>query len=220
MALVAIELNNLCLNYLDHGWVKAIYDSEFLEFSDLPPEYETAIESLDIRSTFRNIIKSIDDWLSSETESDEEKSWAILSNLIEYKKLLVILAYFIDVGCKYVLTKEYRNNALLASQVYYKLLTIPGYKAYHIYHSQLFTQSLQCLSFPKSMCEADTHLNTRELTKEVNLIIKELQYFVSNLRAVVENLQLTPSDMNFEDILSNLVDITSGAIVNKLHIGK
>lgn len=219
MQRVIEEIGNLRLDVLDEAWVQGIFYSEFLEFGEFPSEYDGILDSLDIKSVFQSIMKSIDRWLNDET--DEDKSWAALSQFVEHQKLLAILAYYIDHGTKNVLTKEYRNNALLASRVYYKFLSISGYKAYHIYHSQLFAHSLACLGFPKLMCDKEAnYYNTKELTREVNSLIKELRYFVLDLRAIIESLQLNPTDMNFEDILSNLVDITGGAIVNKLNVGK
>ncbi|KAM3964157.1 condensin-2 complex subunit D3 [Aphomia sociella] len=220
MTQVIEELNTLQLNSLSEEWVQAIYYSEFLEFGDIPPDYESVLDSLDIKAVFLNIMKSFDQWLNT-SDSDEEKSWATLSNHVKHENLLAIIAYYIDYGSKNILTKEYRNNALLASRLYYKLLLVPGYKAYHIYHSQLFAHSLVCLGFPKAMCEnEESYYNTKELTREVNSMIKELQHFVLDLQAIIKKLQLNPNDMNFEDILSNLVDITGGAIVHKLNVDK
>ncbi|XP_052756211.1 condensin-2 complex subunit D3-like isoform X2 [Galleria mellonella] len=214
------ELNTLHLDSLSDEWVQASYYSEFLEFGDIPSEYESILESVDIKTLFQSIIKSFDDWLNT-TNSEDEKSWATLSNHVIHEKLLAIIAYYIDYGGKNILTKEYRNNALLASRLYYKLLLVPGYKAYHIYHSQLFAHSLVCLGFPKTMCEnEDSYYNSKELTREVNSVIRELRHFVFDLQAIIKTLQLSPNDMNFEDILSNLVDITGGAIVNKLNVDK
>uniref|UniRef100_A0A1E1WTD4 Uncharacterized protein n=1 Tax=Pectinophora gossypiella TaxID=13191 RepID=A0A1E1WTD4_PECGO len=221
MMQVVEELNTLRLDVLDEDWVQGIYYSEFLEFGEFPSEYESILESLETRTVFKNIMRAIDNWLSSDEPGNEEKSWATLSHHIPHQKLLAVLAYFIDYGTKNILTKEYRNNALLASRVYYKFLSISGYKAYHIYHSQLFAQSLACLGYPKALCEhEDNYYNRQDLTAEVNSIIKELRFFVLDLRVIIESLQLNPSDMNFEDILANLVDVTGGAIVNKLHVDK
>lgn len=221
MSRIVTELNNLGLGSLDHGWVRAIHDSEFLEFGDLPSDYEIELESFDLQSTFRNVMRACDEWLSPGVQSAEEKSWAYLSQRVDHEKVLALLAYYVDYGCKNVLTKEYRNNALLASRVYYKLLSIPGYTAYHIYHSQLFVHTLVCLSFPKAMCENESNnLNTNQLICEVNSVITELSHFVVDLRAIIQHLKLNPNDMNFEDILSNLIDITSGSIVNRLHVGE
>ncbi|KAI5642712.1 condensin-2 complex subunit D3 isoform X1 [Phthorimaea operculella] len=212
---VVEELNTLRLDVLVEEWVQGIYYSEFLEFGEFPPEYETILESLDIPSVFKSIMRTIDCWLNS--EYDEEQSWAALSQHVEHQKLLALLAYYIDYGTKNIVTKEHRNNAILGARLYYKFLAIPGYKAYHIYHSQLFAHSLMCLGFPKKLCEnEDNYFNSKELTKEVNSILKELRSFVLDLRAIADTLQLNPSDMNFEDIINNLVDVTGGAIVNKL----
>ncbi|KAJ8737052.1 hypothetical protein PYW07_000323 [Mythimna separata] len=216
MALV-VKLNELQLDRLDHGWVTAIYRTEFLEFCDLPEEYERAIDSVDLNTTFKAIIESADSWLSSEDIPNEEKSWAYLSSIIQQKKVLAILAYYIDYGRKNVHTREYRNYALLASRVYFKLLLIPGFKVYHIYHSQLFAQSLTCLHFPIKMCDGASNFNSRELTKEVNYVLKQLLEFAADLKVIVEHLKLSPTDLNFEDFLSNLVEITGYAIVDKLH---
>ncbi|KAG7306251.1 hypothetical protein JYU34_008851 [Plutella xylostella] len=220
MSILLTELESLKLDSLDEDWVEAIHHSEFLEIVEFPAEYESAIDSVNMRSVFRNIMKAIYNWLQSD-DGDEDKSWAALSQKVRHKELLTVLAFYIDYGTKNVHTKEYRNNALLASRVYYALLSIPGFKAYHIYHAQLFTHSLACLSFPREMCEKDeNYYNTKELTHEVNSVIKELRPYVQDLKSVVDKLHLKPTDMNFEEILSNLVDITGGAIVNKLNIDK
>ncbi|CAH2108291.1 unnamed protein product [Euphydryas editha] len=215
------EIKKLRLDFLSEEWVESIYQSEFLEYGEIPNDYEISIEYDDIKSIFLHIMSAIDVWLNNNLENGEDKSWTQLSPLIKHQNLLALLGYFIDFGGKNILTREHRNNAILASRLYYKLLCIPGYKAYHIYHSQLFTQSLVCLNYPKAMCDnEDNYFNTKELTREVNSLIKELGHFVNNLREIIPNLHLSPSDMNFEDILSNLVDITGGAIVNKLNIDK
>ncbi|XP_063893510.1 condensin-2 complex subunit D3 isoform X2 [Helicoverpa armigera] len=219
MALIN-QLNTLRLDYLDHGWVQAIYNSEFLEFDDLPPEYEDFTGTLEMTSLFADIIRSTENWLNSEEIPPNERTWAQLSHLIPYKKILAIIAYYIDRGCKNIDTREYRNQALLASRVYYKLLSIPGYKAYNIYHSQLFAQSLTCLVFPKTMSLQRSNLSPRALTSELNSLLADLVAYVADLKAVVGSLHLSPTDMNFEDILSNLVDVTSCDIVTKNNIDK
>lgn len=214
------ELHKLRLDSLSDEWVQNIFDSEFLEYGEIPGEYEDILESLEIKAVFRTTMSAIDTWLTSDFNNEEEKSWKVLSHQVKHQSLLALLAYYIDFGGKNVVSKEYRNKALLASRFYYKLISIPGYKAYHIYHSQLFALSLLCLSYPKAMCESEeTYFNAKELTREVNSIIKELSYLVKDLRGIISKLHLTSNDMNFEDILSNLVDITGGAIVNKLNIG-
>lgn len=217
---ILCEISKLRLDCLNEEWVQSIFDSEFLEFGEIPCDYEDVLESIEIKSVFQSIMTTIDDWLNSENSKEEEKSWTVLSHQIKHQNLLALLAYYIDIGGKNVVSKDHRSNALLASRFYYKLILIPGYKAYHIYHSQLFAHSLLCFSYPKGMCDnEESYFNSKELAREVNCIIKELTYLVQDLRGIITNLHLIPSDMNFEDILSNLVDITGGAIVNKLHIG-
>lgn len=221
MDLILSELSNLFLQHLDEGWVQAVYSSEFLDFGELPPEYEITLDNNSLSVILTNIMKSCDAWLNLEFLSHEEKSWAALSHQVPYKKLLALIGYYIDLGIKNVANKEKRNNALMASLLYYKLLSIPGYKAYHIYHSQIFVLSLACLGFPKAMCDNEYNfLNAKELTREVNSVIDGLKQFVMVLKIVIEQLQLNPSDMNFEDILSNMIDIIGCAIVNKLNVDK
>ncbi|XP_045447680.1 uncharacterized protein LOC123656001 [Melitaea cinxia] len=215
------EIDKLHLDYLSEEWIESIFASEFLEYAEMPNDYEVSIEYDDIKFIFLNIINAVQEWLNNNPENGEDKSWTQLSPQIKHQNLLALLGYFIDFGGKNILTREHRNNAILASRLYYKLLCIPGYKAYHIYHSQLFTQSLLCLNYPKAVCiNENNYFNTKELTCEVNSLIKELGHFVYNLREIIPNLHLSPNDMNFEDIVSNLLDITGGAIVNKLHIDK
>ncbi|XP_068632402.1 condensin-2 complex subunit D3-L [Battus philenor] len=216
---VVDKLEQLRLDNVNEEWAQAIFDSEFLEFADLPPDFENVLDSYELKTVLIGIIESIDYWL--DTDISEEKSWARLSQEIQHQKLLGILAYYIDYGNKNVINKEHRNNAVLASHLYYKLLSIPGYNAYNIYHSQLFVHTLSCLSFPKAMCDnEDNYFNSRELVKEVNLMLKTLKDFIVNLKRVMLTLQIRPTDMNFEDILGCLVDVTGGSFLNKLNIDK
>lgn len=213
------EINKLLLDNLCDDWIQAVYYSEFMEYGDLPDEYQNILDTLNIPALFRKIMKAIDTWLHSQSDSDD-KSWTNLSTKFNYKSILTLLAYYIDMGSKHTLMIHSRNNALLASRLYFKLLSIPGYKAYHIYHSQLFAHSLACLTYPKIMCESeDNYFNTKELVREVNTVIGELGLFAVDLKSIINGLHLSANDMNFDDILSNLVEITGGAIVNKLNIG-
>lgn len=213
---VISEINLFCLDSLEDAWVQAIYYSEYLEYSDIPDEYEAVLSSIQVRKLIRHIMRAIDNWHYDDTET----SWAVLSRQIPYNKLLALIGYYINHGTKNVISKEHRNKAISASRLYFKLLSIPGYKSYQIYHSQLFVHSLGCLGFPKAMCDKDNSYSTKELVMQVNSVIKELRDFVLDLRAIIEELQLSPDNLSYEDILSNLVDITGGAIVNRLDVGK
>lgn len=214
------ELNLLKLESLDDEWVQEIYNSEFLEITDFPSEYEIILDSVDITNVFVKIIKKIEVWLGNNKTPAKEKSWATLSHKINHERLLTLLFYYIDYGTKNVNIKEYRDNALLAARVYYKLLSIPGFKAYKIYHAQLFVNSLGCLNFPVGMLENDdSNISIGDQVRDVNRVIKSLSQYVNDLQVVLVNLQLKSTDMNFEEILNNLLDITGCAIVNKLNIG-
>ncbi|CAK1540518.1 unnamed protein product [Leptosia nina] len=211
------ELSKLQLQHLHDEWVQAVYDSEFLEFKDLPIDYQNGVESSEIKSIFEHILMALDDWLNLDGNLSEEASWATLSHQVKHQNLLALLGYYIDYGNKHILCTESRKNAIWASRLYYKLLSVPGYKAYHIYHSQLFAHSLECLSYPKAVCkERKEFLNSNDHVKVVNSVIRVLRGFVYDLKYTIVHLQLTPADMNFEDILSNLVDIIGGSLVKKL----
>lgn len=235
MEQVINKIEQLRLVELDNAWVDAIYLSEYLEFGEVPAKYDSILKKIKLLPIFRSIMNAVESWLSMESDADEEKSWASLSRQVAYRKLLAVLGYCIYRGTKYVINEPLRSKALVAARVYFKLLSIPGYMAYNIYHSQLFAHSLACVGFPKTICDKydeqkanpkskddqeDKIANIQELKEQVNALIKQLQLFVIDLRAIIAQLQLGPNDMNFEDILNNLVDVTGGAIVNKLNVGK
>ncbi|XP_050673805.1 condensin-2 complex subunit D3-like isoform X2 [Leptidea sinapis] len=211
------EIEKLHLDSLNDEWVQSVYDSEFMEFGDLPPEYESAIESNedDVRIIFENIVNLIEDLVNRDSDTLTR-----ISTEIKHQRLSALIGFYINDGNKNILISDSRNNALWASRLYYKLLVIPG-QTYHVYHSQLFTHSLSCLKFPKAVCDLEgTCFMGMRLLNEVNLIIKNLSGFVNDLRNVVQKLDLNPGEVNFEEILQNLVDITGGAILYKFNVDK
>ncbi|VVD04594.1 unnamed protein product [Leptidea sinapis] len=211
------EIEKLHLDSLNDEWVQYVYDSEFMEFGDLPPEYESAIESNedDVRIIFENIVNLIEDLVNRDSDTLTR-----ISTEIKHQRLSALIGFYINDGNKNILISDSRNNALWASRLYYKLLVIPG-QTYHVYHSQLFTHSLSCLKFPKAVCDLEgTCFMGMRLLNEVNLIIKNLSGFVNDLRNVVQKLDLNPGEVNFEEILQNLVDITGGAILYKFNVDK
>lgn len=220
MASVVEELQNLQLQLIDPGWAETIYDAEFLEFSNFPPEYETVLEYIDVGSTLLSTITAIDRWLRPGVEAAEERTWTMLSQLIPHKRLVALLAYYINYGCSNIQDSDHRTYAVLASRVYYKLLSIPGRGAYDIYHSQLFANTLACLGIPKAMAEEENFYNARDLTNEINSVVKELRFLVVDLKATVKILRLTPNDLNFEEMLSTLITVATGEISGRLHVGK
>ncbi|XP_041986894.1 condensin-2 complex subunit D3-like isoform X2 [Aricia agestis] len=220
MTEIVREFSSLCLNDLSDEWVQNVYYSEFLEYGELPEDYESILDSANVRSILKKELKIITNWLDSSDE-DETKCWTFLSQKINYKSLLALLGYFIDSGNKNVLSKDKRGLSLMASRVYYKLLSIPGYKAYDVYHSQLFANSLSSLTYPKRMIDQeDTYFNSSELIRDINRVLEQLCEFVADLKHIITNLRLSASDMNFEDILSSFVDVTGGAFVTKLGIDR
>lgn len=235
MEQVVNKIGKLCLDDLDNSWVEAIYFSEYLEYGEIPAEYASILKRIKIQPIFRSIMKAVESWLSTETDdNDTEKTWATLSRQFQSRNLLAILGYNIHEGTKNVMNEKLRSKALISARLYFKLLSIPGFMAYNIYHSQLFAHSLACVGFPKIICDKyderskskddkgkeNRITNMQELREQVNFLIKQLQLFVIDLRAIIEQLQLGPNDMNFEEILNNLVEVTGGAIVNKLNVGK
>lgn len=109
----------------------------------------------------------------------------------------------------------------MAVRVYYKLLTIPGYKAYEMYHSQLFALTLMCFSIPKTLCDNENKFrNRRDLKEQVNFAIGKLKDISEDLKHIIGTLKLGPDDMNFEDILANLLEVTGGTALDRFTIGK
>lgn len=206
----------LRLDCLPGDWVDSVFYFEFTGFEDIPSDYEVVLDSIEIPNVFENLLELID-----EAEDSEDNTWASLSQVFSYRNLLAVIGHYIKYGTDNVISPEHRDNALLAARVYFRLLLIPGARAYNVYHSQLFALSISCLGFPKLMCEKSDHYKQKQLSNEVNFVLKELSEYVVDLKGIVLQLKLTVVDINFEDILSNLVDVTGGAITQTLNsVGK
>ncbi|GBP44638.1 Condensin-2 complex subunit D3 [Eumeta japonica] len=207
------ELRVLNLETLDAEWTERMFDSEFLQCEEIPSDYEAILENENIQAALENAITALSD--------DPQFSWADLSNILEYRKLLALLFYFIDFGHKNVFTKEYRDRALSAARLYYGFLSISGYKAYGIYHPQLLTCSLVCFNFPRVMADYAENCNdVRDVSRELNRLVKQLHLLIWDLQKVMRDLQLQPSDFNFDEILNSLLDVTNTPISLKFNIDK
>lgn len=210
------EIDKLSLNSLPGDWVNSVFYFEFTGFEDIPSDYENILASIDIENVFARLLKYLD-----EGEDSDENTWATLAPIVPIRNLLAVVGHFIKYGTDHVTSREYKENALLAARVYFRLLMIPGAKAYNIYHSQLFAHSISCLGFPKLMCEKRYEYKSNEqLSSEVKFVLKKLSDYVVDLKAIVLQLKLTPADINYEEILANLIDVTGGAITQSLNVGK
>lgn len=217
MTELAQILDVLHFDRLDDAWVQEMHDSEFLEVKEFPSDYETVVNDIEMQNIFSEMIEAINSWLNEEMNY-EEKSWAMLSLEIDCEKLIAFLHYYIYTGTKNVIIRQHRNYGLFAARTYLKLLSVPGCKAYNIYHSQILLQSLCCLSYPKLVYDSGGPRGHEKLS-DINSVIRQLSEFVMELKVVIAILELRPDSMHFEDIMSGLVEIMSATVVLKLGIG-
>lgn len=213
---VTDDLSNLQLLCLPNNWVDRVFLSEFAAFDDIPEEYQNVLDNVEIKSVFEDLLESI-----SEVDLNVI-TWADLSLEIPLRQLLAVIGYHIKLDLEGVFSSDHRDTALLAARVYFRFLLIPGSSGYNVYHSKLFAQSISCLGFPKLMCERGNKFSSnKQLTAEVNNLLQALEYYVIDLQEIILKLKLKPTDINFEDILSNLLDVAGGSITQNIaNVGK
>lgn len=211
------EISELSLELIPTDWVDSVFAKEFTDFEEIPSEYLESLESLDVRNVFESLLDCVD-----EVKNTNETALASLSDVFSNRNLLALLCRFLRYGTDNVTIREHRVNALLAARLYFRFLMLNGAKAYSIYHSRLFAHSISCLGFPKLMCEkSDSYKTNNMLSNDINIVVRELSQYVDELKETVLLLQLTPVDMDFEIILSNLIDVSGSSITQMLHnVGK
>lgn len=201
------------LNLLPDDWVQKVFDGEFIESFELPDEYGSYLEVIKIKSALQGVINHLDKWMMFE---NEEKSWTSLSQCLSYNKILALIFHLVDSGVKNVHIEEERSTAIVSARLYFKLLSIPGYNAFNIYHSQLFMCCVNCLKFLKELLNQDGYYSTtHEFIQEVNRLSRNLKEFLNDLLDILKPINLKIHDETFEEVMGCLVDITSVATIHK-----
>ena len=63
-------LNRLCLDQVPEDWVSNVWENQFTEATELPPDYEEAIQGVDVVEVFSQLRKMIERWIASQEERE------------------------------------------------------------------------------------------------------------------------------------------------------
>lgn len=148
------------LELLPKDWVESLIKDDFSEAIDFPIEYDEFIENTDIAQLMLVACKYIKDWLESgiadisiastsraslNSSQISSKSWQDLkSHNVHHKALISMLSIFILRG-KTEQQFEHKRLGLIASDLYFMLLAIPGCEVFHIFNPILYSHAMENL---------------------------------------------------------------------------
>ncbi|XP_011689706.1 PREDICTED: condensin-2 complex subunit D3-like [Wasmannia auropunctata] len=221
------------LHALDEGWIRSIWDAEFVVYDDPPGggglEY---LESDGARRLLRESRRVLKTWLTANEElreSHAEFSWQALMILdINVRGLLAMLGYVMKAGQQHAETDEESRQACLeATSLYLMLLTIPGSNAFGVYHPNLYQRAIETLKMSESLFPAvesggrrvadaassgacDDEFSERNglLHPERSRLARGLDRIVSDLVAMLKSFRLKEHAESLDVTIRTLLDIT------------
>lgn len=159
--------HNFKLDTLDEGWIKSVWDAEFIVYDEPPDECLEYLESDDARLLLHESRIILKAWLTANEREheDPEFSWQALMILnINVRSLLAMLGYIIKAGQHAETDHDSREACLEATSLYLMLLTVPGSTAFRVYHSNLYQRAIETLKISESL------FPSVESGKEVDMI--------------------------------------------------
>ncbi|XP_011881750.1 PREDICTED: condensin-2 complex subunit D3-like [Vollenhovia emeryi] len=144
------------LDTLDDGWVKSVWDAEFVGCDEPPDEWLEYLESQDARLLLhesRHVLKVC--LASHEAAGAEERpefSWQTLMILgVNVRGLLAMLGYIIKAGQQADTDEDSRRACLEATSLYLTLLAVPGSNAFGVYHPNLYQRAIETLKLSEDL---------------------------------------------------------------------
>lgn len=146
--------HNFKLDALNEGWIKSVWDAEFVVYDEPPDEYLEYLESDDARLLLHESRLVLKAWLTANEREHEtsEFSWHALMVLnINVRGLLAMLGYIMKTGQHAETDEDSRQACLEATSLYLMLLTIPGSNAFRVYHPNLYQRAIETLKMSESL---------------------------------------------------------------------
>ncbi|BFZ04274.1 hypothetical protein BsWGS_07314 [Bradybaena similaris] len=152
----AAVFEKLQLGVFSEDWVKACWESEFVDLNTVPQEGEALLSD---NNHFTQELKFVEEVLSTWLESDNQNEngegfWSVLvESDISHKSLVTVLAYLTHNGGKMTVGFAEKAAGILSASVYLRLIALPGSSAFKIYNPELFLQACRLLNkWNKSSC--------------------------------------------------------------------
>ena len=65
-------LGKLCLDQVGEDWVNNVWEEQFTQAQDLPPDYEEVIQDVDVGKILGDLRSRISQWIKSQARDAEE----------------------------------------------------------------------------------------------------------------------------------------------------
>lgn len=242
------------LDLLPKEWVQTLWKDDFTLAHEFPTEYDMHMENVDIGELMSSASAFIKEWLESDKKSSihrpstslnrsslnssvvDSRSWQnLISNNVHHRSLVAMLSIFIFQGKteKYF---EVKRLGLIATDLYFTLLAIPGSQVFHIFNPILYSHAVEnlkiCNSLVSSLASAKPPAKKRKSrqndddfddddddgnesdgegtlsTPEKSMIIKMLSNLLGNLHYTFKNFQMKGQDDSLLITIQILILIT------------
>ncbi|XP_071564209.1 condensin-2 complex subunit D3 isoform X3 [Temnothorax nylanderi] len=220
--------HNFKLDTLDEGWIKSIWDAEFVVYDEPPDESLEYLESDGARLLLRESRAVLKEWLAANEHETAEFSWQALMILnINVRRLLAMLGYVMKAGQHAGTDVDSRQACLEATSLYLMLLTIPGSNAFRVYHPNLYQRAIETLKMSESLfppvrsgkevdminSSVDDEPSTadrcgRALHSERSKLARGLDRIISDLIAMSKSFRFKEHADSLDVTIRMLLDIT------------
>jgi len=221
--------HNFKLDILDEGWIKSIWDAEFVVYDEPPDECLEYLES-DARLLLHESRLALKAWLTANEHETPEFSWQALMLLnINVHGLLAMLGYIMKTGQHPETDEDSRQACLEATSLYLMFLTIPGSNAFRVYHPNLYQRAIETLKMSMNLLPSvgggnvysgiDNEISDRcgPLQSERLKLGRGLNRIISDLVRMLKSFRFKGHTESLDVTIRTLLDITRLEMYVKSH---
>ena len=133
-------LKSLQTELLGYEWINEVWNQEFADYDPITNEYQELLNKSDNHlGNLKHIHSCMKKWIGKGRDDTCDGFWtSLVEHDISRKGIIAILFYIYEIGQKKVANAIQKEASIVAADVYFSLISIPGSGAFKIYHPVLF----------------------------------------------------------------------------------
>jgi len=157
------SFGKLQLDQLDEAWVNEVWDSEFVDKSSLPVQYEETLMGIDclqlidrlscLCREYLQLLNSVDETRGNSPERSlvlvQKSCWSeLVERQVKQRGLIALISYYVMHDSD---SADYIKLSLAFAGLYIALISLPGSGPYKIFHPNVYHNSLKTFKIVKTI---------------------------------------------------------------------